>query len=208
MTQTDRKLGRPAGSNRQDTIARALDSARRLFTERGYGGTTLKDISRDMGVTHATLYLYFDSKVDLYCQTIEATQALLRPAFEAVLSKDLPCKQKLVDLLQVALEDIADTSGGSPFLAGVPLELTRHAELREAIDYQQNGMALTLLALFNDGLDSGEIIADASAEDLMVLFMGSLLGMNLFHRGGQIGSMDTAFALFTTMFDQGVFADA
>ena len=187
-------------------MTRAISSARKLFSERGYAGTTLKDISRDMGVTHATLYLYFDSKVDLYCQTIDATQELLRPDFDAVLATDRPCKEKLVALLRIALGDINTDGSGSPFLAGVPVELMRHEELREVIDYKKNKMALTLLSLFNDGLASGEVVADATAEDLLVLFMGGLLGMNVFHQGGQIGSVEKALELFIQMFDQGVFA--
>lgn len=206
MTQKVRKVGRPAGSSREETIGRAISSARKLFTERGYSGTTLKDISRDMGVTHATLYLYFDSKVDLYCQTVYASQDLLRPDFGAVLATDLPCKEKLARLLRVALSDFDNGSGISNFLAGVPLELMRHQELRDVIDYKQNDMALTLLSLFNEGIASGEIIADATAEDLMVLFMGGVLGMNVFHQGGQIGSLESALDMFIDMFDQGVFA--
>lgn len=205
MTQKVRKVGRPTGSSREDTVARAIASARKLFTERGYSGTTLQDISRDMGVTRATLYLYFDSKVDLYCQTIDATQELLRPGFEAVLAEDLTCKAKLVGLLRVALGDLDNESSGSPFMAGVPLELMRHEELRAAIDYKENKLALTLLKLFDEGLANGEITADANAEDLMVLFMGGLMGMNVFHQGGQIGSIDKAFELFITMFDQNIF---
>ncbi|WP_279248813.1 TetR/AcrR family transcriptional regulator [Candidatus Marimicrobium litorale] len=57
MQNKRKKMGRPAGANREETIARAIASARRLFIAHGYGGATLKDISRDMGVTHATLYL-------------------------------------------------------------------------------------------------------------------------------------------------------
>jgi AcrR family transcriptional regulator len=184
MQNKRKKMGRPAGANREETIARAIASARRLFIAHGYGGATLKDISRDMGVTHATLYLYFDSKVDLYCQTIDATQELLRPDFEAVLNQNLPCKEKLIQLLQVM----------------------RHAKLRTVIDYKTNRMALTLLALFREGLDSGEIVATATPEDLMVLFMGGLLGMRTLQQGGQIGSMENAFHLFIAMLDRGIFS--
>ncbi len=206
MQNKSKKMGRPVGANREETIARAIASARKLFIAHGYGGATLKDISRDMGVTHATLYLYFDSKVDLYCQTIDATQELLRPDFEAVLNQSLPCKEKLIQLLQVALGDVDTESGASSFLAGVPLELMRHAELRTVIDYKTNRMALTLLALFREGLDSGEIIATATPEDLMVLFMGGLLGMRTLQQGGQIGSMENAFHLFIAMLDHGIFS--
>jgi AcrR family transcriptional regulator len=201
-----RKVGRPTGSNREETISRAINSARKLFNERGYSATTLKDVGLDMGVTHATLYLYFDSKVDLYCKTVEVTQELLRPGFEEVLAKDLSCKEKLIQLLRVAMVDIDGDSSRSSFMAGVPIDLMRHQELRDALDYKRNKMAQTLLSLFEEGIASGEVVAEATAEDLLVLFMGGLLGMNIFHQGGQIGSVNKALELFVSMFDQGVFA--
>nr|WP_255426570.1 TetR/AcrR family transcriptional regulator [Pseudonocardia sp. C8] len=42
-----------------------LDQAAQLFAERGFEGTTLKDIAESIGVTRPSLYHYIDSKEDL-----------------------------------------------------------------------------------------------------------------------------------------------
>lgn len=56
-----RKDDRPA-----ELIAAALD----LFVERGFKATRLDDVAARAGVTKGTLYLYFDSKEDLFAAVI------------------------------------------------------------------------------------------------------------------------------------------
>lgn len=46
--------------------AAIIDAARRVFAERGYHGTTMRDIAAAAGVATGTLYLYFASKEALY----------------------------------------------------------------------------------------------------------------------------------------------
>jgi AcrR family transcriptional regulator len=48
-----------------DTRERILDVALDLFTEQGYDGTSLRQISEQLGVTKAALYYHFESKEDI-----------------------------------------------------------------------------------------------------------------------------------------------
>jgi AcrR family transcriptional regulator len=60
--------GRPVGKREVQAARRReqlLQTAVALFTERGYRGTSVRDITRAAGVTEAVLYHYFDSKSDL-----------------------------------------------------------------------------------------------------------------------------------------------
>jgi AcrR family transcriptional regulator len=45
-----------------------LDEAARLFQERGYERTRMKDIASTFGVTHAALYYYFPRKSDILAE--------------------------------------------------------------------------------------------------------------------------------------------
>ncbi|WP_137874892.1 TetR/AcrR family transcriptional regulator [Rhodococcus sp. Q] len=47
------------------TRARLVESARTLFSERGYAAVTVDDIATDVGCSRATFYLHFPSKVDV-----------------------------------------------------------------------------------------------------------------------------------------------
>jgi TetR/AcrR family transcriptional regulator, fatty acid metabolism regulator protein len=50
---------------KEDTKARIIDSAKKLFAEQGYVKTTVMDISRQAGLSEAALYEYFQGKEDL-----------------------------------------------------------------------------------------------------------------------------------------------
>ena len=56
-----------------DTHSRTaiLDAAERLFAERGYAATTIKQIGSDAGVNSALLYYYFADKERLYRAVLE-----------------------------------------------------------------------------------------------------------------------------------------
>jgi AcrR family transcriptional regulator len=52
---------------------RIIQAATKVFTEKGYQDASMNDIAKEIGVTKATLYSYFDSKRDIY--NIIATSA-------------------------------------------------------------------------------------------------------------------------------------
>jgi AcrR family transcriptional regulator len=54
------------------TRRRIADSARRLFAERGYGGTTIEAIARDAGVAPQTFYGIFGSKRAVLFELLDA----------------------------------------------------------------------------------------------------------------------------------------
>ncbi len=54
-----------------------LAAARRVFAEKGFEGTTIADVARKAGVASGTVYLYFDSKLQIFA-------ALSAVLFEAI----------------------------------------------------------------------------------------------------------------------------
>jgi AcrR family transcriptional regulator len=53
------------------TREKILETAIRLFSEKGFNGTTTKEISESAGVNEALIFRYFSSKRDLYSAIIE-----------------------------------------------------------------------------------------------------------------------------------------
>src|SRR5512132_1210412 len=47
------------------TRKQILDASLRLFSERGFARTTVRDIAREAGITDAAIYYHFESKRDL-----------------------------------------------------------------------------------------------------------------------------------------------
>jgi len=53
------------------TRERILDAAESLFGERGFEGTTLRDVAASVGLRNPSLYNHFDSKESLYAAVLE-----------------------------------------------------------------------------------------------------------------------------------------
>jgi len=65
----------------QRTAQRILDAAEALFAERGYAGTTLRDVAESVGLRTPSLYNHFPSKESLYEAVLER---VIRPVLEAL----------------------------------------------------------------------------------------------------------------------------
>ena len=63
---------------------KVLDTALKLFRERGFGGVSVSDLMREAGLTHGGFYNHFDSKADLEAQAcaraFDGSSAALRAA--------------------------------------------------------------------------------------------------------------------------------
>lgn len=59
-------FNQPKTKKGQDTLDKILIETERLFSERGYYETSIKDITDAADVGTGTFYIYFDSKLSLY----------------------------------------------------------------------------------------------------------------------------------------------
>jgi AcrR family transcriptional regulator len=77
---------------KEQTRLHIAQTARRLFSERGFDAATVAEIARAADVSEATLFNYFPTKEDLFYSGMEAFEALLvdavrdRPRGETVLA--------------------------------------------------------------------------------------------------------------------------
>jgi AcrR family transcriptional regulator len=64
---------------------RIIQAATKIFSEKGYQDTSMDDIAKEIGVTKATLYSYFDSKKDIYNIIAVSANQKLREALRTSL---------------------------------------------------------------------------------------------------------------------------
>jgi AcrR family transcriptional regulator len=64
-------IGRP----REFDIDRALERAMELFWRQGYEGTSLADLTRELGLTRPSLYAAFESKEGLFLRALDLYEA-------------------------------------------------------------------------------------------------------------------------------------
>src|SRR4051794_38444713 len=56
------------------TRERILDAALRLFADKGYEATSMREIAEELGITKAALYYHFDSKADIVRSMLADTE--------------------------------------------------------------------------------------------------------------------------------------
>lgn len=88
------------------TAQRLMDVAERLFAERGFDGTTLRDVATAGGIREPGIYNHFSNKEALYC---------------AVLERGL---QPMADAIDVAAKGLAGGQGSLLELAELPSTMT------------------------------------------------------------------------------------
>jgi AcrR family transcriptional regulator len=66
---------------------RIIQAATKIFSEKGYQDTSMDDIAKEIGVTKATLYSYFDSKKDIFNIIAISANQKLRDALRTSLDK-------------------------------------------------------------------------------------------------------------------------
>jgi AcrR family transcriptional regulator len=92
------------GAERRELI---LESAARLFGERGYAGTTLDEVAKESNVTKPILYRHFASKKALYIALLERHRDDLPRFFERV-PPDLPFEQRVEAILEAWFDYVAE----------------------------------------------------------------------------------------------------
>src|SRR5271167_1864849 len=94
-------MGRPQNADGQRTRQAILDAALHVFAEKGYFGSSLRDIASAVGVRESALYNYFPSKEALFDALILAEQQVRAESLSAVV--DAPIRDVRDTLMRVAL---------------------------------------------------------------------------------------------------------
>jgi AcrR family transcriptional regulator len=72
---------------KQQTRAKVLAAARRLFSEEGYEGATIRDIAAAAGMSTGAVFANFSDKSDLFREIMVADMAALADAMSAAAAK-------------------------------------------------------------------------------------------------------------------------
>lgn len=93
-----------------------LDAALALFVEKGYAATRLEEVAQRAGVAKATLYLYYENKLELFKAVVRhALVERIDEVAQAQAHGGLGAREQLVALLTAFVERVAS----SP-LSGIP----------------------------------------------------------------------------------------
>lgn len=81
-----------------------LQSAIRLFAEKGYQATSIQDIADDCSIAKGSIYKYYDSKEELYISILEKRQQDMIDAVEKIRERKLPSRETFLEEIAYQLE--------------------------------------------------------------------------------------------------------
>ena len=153
----DRKPA-PRWRRRKDTRpGEILAAAQEIFGERGYDATRLEDVGRRAGCTKGTVFLYYESKSELFKAAVrEAMSSMVRHTEQAVEEHQGSARDLLTKVLRLRWEHMARTR-----LTGlVKLLLTETGKYPDLArfyndEFFDRGQAL-LRKVIQKGADKGE----------------------------------------------------
>jgi len=154
---TGRKRGRPPATDSAETWRTILDSARRLFGERGYGAVTNKDVANDAGISTSALYHYVESKLDLYVAVDVDLQETVYGRFVEAVASTETFTGKLDAVLDAAHDMVADDETVVYFIGAVRTDMRRHTEVAERLSDAVHERERFFVGLVDVGVQTGEI---------------------------------------------------
>lgn len=149
-----------------------IDAAGRLFAERGYHGTSMRDLGKELGLLGSSLYSHVDSKQDLLVEVVEEGARLFQASAEQALSTEGKARDRL-DALVVGHVDVVldNVDVARTFLNEARMLDTHHRQrVIEARDHYE-GVFRSVLA---EGIRDGSFRFDIDPKTASIFILSVL----------------------------------
>lgn len=80
----------------------------RVFSEKGFGGSSLRAVAREAGVTQPLIYWYFEGKEDLFAAVVDELSGLVRRSGDPGELMDRPPEEVLALVAGIELDSYED----------------------------------------------------------------------------------------------------
>jgi AcrR family transcriptional regulator len=178
--RTTRERG-PQRDAKRDAVVRA---AAKLFTTRGFKGTSLDDIAASLGVTKPTLYHYVANKEEILFACVQRGLDALRAGIEEATREGLEGREKLRAVLERYAAIVTSDFGLCVIRVGEePLAEPRRRELRAS----KARIDTEFRVLIAEAMASGSV-APGDAAMAAYAVVGALGGIGRWYRPGTPGA--------------------
>ena len=159
--------------HRHLTRHKIVRSARRLFNRHGFDVVSIDDIMADAGLTRGSFYRYFESKGDLYAETVTdalSEKQLLRSDGVSIDPRAVNnAAQFIRDYL--SLEHFEDIDGSCPLIAFPSQVLQKEPRVRQAFEI----VLRVMIDVFEQALQRNGQAARNRARAIAALCVGGMV---------------------------------
>ena len=167
---------------REARIHLILDSAERLFVEKGYAETSIHEIAAEADFSRTSVYQYFASKEEIYLRILDRYGDLLTERVTGATAGS----SKVPEKIRAFLEEIRRIIREKPnffslyFIQRHQVEPRLSPELRARLNAKRRRLENVFRDFYRQGVERGEV-RDIGVKDASNLFFAQITGMMLLH---------------------------
>lgn len=195
-----RKIGQ------RDHLTQVLRAAEKLFAKRGFYPTTIDDIAKEAKLAKGTIYLYFDSKEDLFFSVIEKKLGALLSKIEKGMKEPGSAWQRINTTIGVHLKFLEENRDFFKIMQSFSEQLKEklEKELKRRVVEKQSQYIKILSQLIQEAIDKREI-KPLDARKLAIILMGIVHSLTVYWISQkERGSLFQDASLIRQVFFQGV----
>lgn len=150
------KNTKTAGSPGPNARERLLNTAIGIFAEKGYTGTSVREIVEQAGVSKPVLYYYFKSKEGLFLSILDMAESLQKQLLSEILKSDGNVLDRLLTLYRRLYAGIDQHRSLYKMIYGLIFGPPQGAPNYDFTRYHHH-MIDAISKIYNTGLDGGEV---------------------------------------------------
>ena len=170
----------------EETRARIIESAIKLFSNRGYNAASVDNICAEAGISKGAFYHHFESKQALFLALLDGWLRVIDDAIEA--SKDKTAPETFMQMTE-AFPYLFETAGeGLPMFLEFWLQASRDKKVWEASIAPYRRYHKYFTSLIEKGVDEGsfvEVSPELASRMIVSTAMGLLLQSLLDPKGAK-----------------------
>jgi len=159
-----------------------LDSAEKLFTEKGYSDTSINEIAEDADFSRTSVYQYFTNKEEIYLHILERYTGLLIERVKKATADAPTTPEKIRAFLDEfrTMRKVRPRFFALYFIQRYQVEPRLSAELRTRLNAERRMLENVFRDFYQEGIEKGEV-RDIRVKDASNLFFAQVMGMMLLH---------------------------
>ncbi len=165
----------------RDHKVQILEAAEKTFAKKGFYVTTMEEIAHQAQLAKGTIYLYFDSKEDLFFSVTERKLDILLGKIEEELKKSNLPSQRIRKVIGVHLKFLEENGDFFKIMQSFSETLKKKLEkkLKDRIIQKQSYYIEILDKLIQKAISKGEI-EPLDSKKLAVILMGIIHSLTLY----------------------------
>jgi len=157
-----------------ETVQTILAEALQLFAERGFDGVSVSDVAKAAGVSKANIFHHFGNKQALYMDVLKSSLNEFSQLTEYLQPQRAPIEQRLQHFLQAQAAHLQQHQQSAQVVLRELLE-NRSEVTQQLAEQTTDAQFRQLLALLQEGQQTGEIRAEVDLTALMVMMLGAVV---------------------------------